>query len=70
MPVTRLINEGHSQPDERTGDLALSHPPLIEQELALERRVRAQFRAAERGGLQWRRRSPNQRSVAHRRGNR
>jgi acyl-CoA reductase-like NAD-dependent aldehyde dehydrogenase len=70
MPVTRLSNEGHSRPDHQTGDQALSHPPLMEQEPAVERRVRAQFRAAERGGLQWRRRSPNQRSVAHRSGNR
>ena len=70
MRVTRLMNEGPSQPDERAGDQAHSHPPMIEQELALERRVRGQFRAAERGGLQWRRRSPNQRSVAHRSGNR
>ena len=46
------------------------HKPDVEEELELERRTRAQFRAAERGGLQWRRRSPNQRYVAHRRGNR
>ena len=70
MPVTALTHEGHPQPDERDHDPAHSHPPVIEQELALERRVRAQFRAAEKGGLQWRRRSPNQRPVAQRRGNR
>jgi hypothetical protein len=48
------------------------HPqrPLLDAESQLERRSRAWFRAAEKGGLQWRRRSPNQRYVAHRRGNR
>ena len=51
-------------------DPAHHHKPLAEEEVELERRTRATFRAAERGGLQWRRRSPNQRSVAHRRGNR
>ena len=55
-------DEDHHEPE---------HPrrPLLE-ELELERRARAQFQAMERGGMQWRRRSPNQRFVAHRRGNR
>ncbi len=59
----------HPGEDERH-DPAHSHRPLLEKELELERRTRSQLRAAERGGLQWRRGSPNQRYVAHRRGNR
>jgi hypothetical protein len=43
---------------------------LPDEEHELERRARAQFRAAMREGFQWSRRSPNQRYVAHRRGNR
>jgi hypothetical protein len=34
------------------------------------RRDRTWFREVQKGGLQWRRRSPTQRYVAHRRGNR
>jgi hypothetical protein len=34
------------------------------------RRDRTWFRQAQKGGLLWRRRSPNQRYVPHRRGNR
>jgi hypothetical protein len=44
--------------------------PTVALELELERRARTRFHAAERGGLQWRRRSPNLHPVAHRRGNR
>ena len=51
-------------------DPAHHHKPIVEEELELERRTRARLRAAEQGGLQWRRGSPNQRYVAHRRGNR
>jgi hypothetical protein len=46
------------------------HRPTLVKELELERRARTWFHAAEKGGLQWRQRSPNQRSVAHRGGNR
>jgi hypothetical protein len=53
--------------DERPANETRLH---VEEEHELERRTRAAFRAAERGGMQWRRRSPNQRFVAHRRGNR
>jgi hypothetical protein len=51
-------------------DLEHPHRPLPDAELQLEHRSRTWFRAAEKGGLKWRPRSPNQRYVAHRRGNR
>ena len=67
MPVTAFTHEGPPQGDEHR-----EHPrrPLLAEDFELERRAGAMFRTAERGGLQWRRRSPNQRYVAHRRGNR
>jgi hypothetical protein len=65
MPATE-----HPGGDLERHDLEHPHRPPLEQELKLERRSRAWFHAAEKGGLQWRQRSPNQRFVAHRRGNR
>jgi hypothetical protein len=70
MPATPFTHDDPAQPGPERHDPEHLHRPLLEEELELERRTRAQFRAAERGGMQWRRRSPNQRFVAHRRGNR
>ncbi len=65
MPVSDHPDGDHERHD-------LDHPrkPLLEEELELERRAHARFHAAERGGLQWRRRSPNQRYVTQRHGTR
>jgi hypothetical protein len=64
MPVSdRPSGDEHHEP---------GHPRrlLPEEEHELERRTRAQLRDAMRGAFPWNRRSPNQRYVAHRRGNR
>jgi hypothetical protein len=59
-----------ARPEGDPGHHEHPHRAPLEEELKLERRARTWFHAAEKGGLQWRQRSPNQRSVAHRRGNR
>jgi hypothetical protein len=69
MSVTATTHEDRPHEDEEKLDLQHRRGRVLE-ELECERRTRASFRAAERGGLKWRRRSPNQRFVAHRQGNR
>lgn len=66
MP-TPLTHEDDNGRDDRRAPGTRLH---LDEEKELERRSRAAFRAAERGGMHWRPRSPNQRFVAHRRGNR
>jgi hypothetical protein len=69
MSVTTITYDDRPHEDEEKLDLQHRRGRVLE-ELEYERRTRASFHAAEKGGLTWRRRSPNQRFVAHRHGNR
>jgi hypothetical protein len=70
MPTKAAKHDDPPDGEQEQRASRLPRRPLLDEELELERRSQTWFRAAERGGLQWRRRPPNQRYVAHRRGDR